>query len=89
MDPREDGEVEGRALRALEAFFHPLYGGEFGAGWSFGRDVQLSEVFAVLQRVEGVDYVEHAEFLGFPPTSALAIGENNLVGSGSHRIEML
>ena len=89
LDPRTNSEVERRALQALEDFFHPLYGGESRQGWSFGRDVQLSEVYAVLQRVEGVDYVESAEFPDAPSATSLDVGENNLVASGSHHIEMI
>jgi hypothetical protein len=89
LDPRTNSEVERRALQALEDFFHPLYGGESREGWSFGRDVQLSEVYAVLQRVDGVDYVESVEFPDAPGATSLDIGENNLVASGSHHIEMI
>jgi hypothetical protein len=89
-DPRESGEVERRAQRALEDFFHPLTGGESGRGWDFGRDVPLSEVFAVLQRVPGVDHVASAEFDGAPAgTTALTVDDNNLVASGGHLIEMV
>jgi hypothetical protein len=88
-DPRASSEVERRATGALENFFHPLTGGEDGRGWAFGRDVQLSEVFAALQRVDGVDYVASAEFVGAPGLSTLAIGENDLVASGFHTIEMI
>ena len=88
-DPRESSEVERRATQALEDFFHPLTGGEDGKGWAFGRDVQVSEVFAVLQRVPGVDYVATAELVGSPGASALEIGEYDLVASGSHNIEMI
>ena len=89
VDPRTSSEVERRALQALDDFFHPLYGGESREGWSFGRDVQLSEVYAVLQRVDGVDYVDSIEFPDAPGATSLDIGENNLVASGSHRIEMI
>lgn len=97
LDPRQNSEVERRCLKALEDFFHPLYGGEDGTGWAFGRDVVLSEVYAVLQRVEGVDFVASAAFLPSPggpmlPLTALGaldIGENNLVGSGAHTIGMV
>jgi hypothetical protein len=89
QDVRQSSEVERRAAKALEDFFHPLTGGEDGQGWAFGRDVQLSEVFAVLQRVPGVDYVASAEFVGSPGVTALAIGDNDLVASGSHLIEMI
>jgi hypothetical protein len=87
-DPRESSEVERRAVRALEAFFHPLTGGEQGTGWPFGRDVQTSEVFAVLQAVEGVDYVAAVE-LHKGAGGTADIGKNDLVSSGSHTIEMI
>jgi predicted phage baseplate assembly protein len=87
-DPRESSEVERRAVRALEAFFHPLTGGEQGTGWPFGRDVQISEVFAVLQAVEGVDYVASVE-LSKGASGTDTIGKNDLLSSGSHTIEMI
>jgi hypothetical protein len=89
LDQRTSSDVERRAMSALESFFHPLYGGESGRGWDFGRDVQRSEVFAVLQRVEGVDYVESAQLLGATGASSLEIGEYALVHSGDHLIEMI
>ncbi len=76
-----------RAVRALEQFFHPLTGGEQGQGWGFGRDVYLSEVAAVLERTEGVDYVAEVHFTDAPSqTAAMTVPENSLVASGSHAI---
>jgi hypothetical protein len=95
VNPRESNEVERRAATALADFFHPLRGGEARRGWQFGRAVQISEVFAVLQRVPGVDYVAFAEFVGAPGVLELDIGqgagvrhEAGLVASGPHQIEM-
>lgn len=48
-----------RATAALEQFFHPLRGGAEGEGWTFGRPVYDSEVYRVLDQVDGVDYVEN------------------------------
>ena len=90
VDPRESSEVERRAAQALEDFFHPLYGGDQGRGWDFGRDVPRSEVFAVLQRVPGVDYVESVELAGATAAGdVFTVGENALVNSGTHEIEMI
>ena len=89
IDIRASSEVERRATKALEDFFHPLTGGEDGRGWAFGRDVQLSEVFAVLQRLPGVDYVAGASFVGHSGVTSLPIVDNDLVASGSHVIEMI
>ncbi|MES1205514.1 MAG: putative baseplate assembly protein, partial [Pseudomonadota bacterium] len=86
-DPRESSDVERRAVQALENFFHPLSGGEQGAGWPFGRDVQVSEVFAQLQRVEGVDHVARVDLIKGTGTGPM--GQNDLLSSGSHTIEMI
>ena len=48
------------ALDALYSHFHPLTGGPDRKGWPFGRDVHVGEVYAVLQRVPGVEFVEDA-----------------------------
>ena len=41
---------------ALTSFIHPL-DGFGGAGWPFGRDLYRSEVYEVIERVEGIDCV--------------------------------
>jgi hypothetical protein len=46
------------AQAALEGFFDPLLGGPDGSGWPFGWAVHASEVYAVLDGVDLVDYVE-------------------------------
>jgi predicted phage baseplate assembly protein len=46
--------------KKLIDFFHPLTGGPPESdqkGWPFGRDVYISEVYHILEGVEGVDYV--------------------------------
>ncbi|ANZ28485.1 putative baseplate assembly protein (plasmid) [Rhodococcus sp. WB1] len=58
-DPAESGPVAVRARAALERLLHPVHGGPDGTGWAAGRGVALSDVAAVLERVAGVDHVEH------------------------------
>ena len=62
-DLDEAAAVRGRAVAALDRFLHPLTGGPDGTGWAFGRDVYLSEVCEVLERVDGVDHVEEVRLL--------------------------
>lgn len=42
---------------ALRRFLHPLVGGADGAGWPFGRDLYLSELYQLFDGQEGVDFV--------------------------------
>jgi hypothetical protein len=87
--PEEASLIERRVVQALEAFFHPLSGGEQGEGWPFGRSIYISEVFAVIERTEGVDHVVEASFVGQPTLTRIDIGENVLVASGTHQITIV
>ena len=42
----------------LRHFFHPLKGGPKGDGWPMGRAVHISEIYYLLEKVEGVDYIK-------------------------------
>jgi hypothetical protein len=49
--------VRADALKALERFFDPMDNGPDRAGWPFGRDVYVSEIYQLLSRVPGVRMV--------------------------------
>jgi hypothetical protein len=81
--------VRAAAIDALQRHFHPLTGGADGQGWPFGRDVYRSEVYQLLDRLPGVDYVENvtlstpdaARYLNSSDgtTSAISIRAHELV----------
>jgi len=50
-------QVQSAAIEALERFFDPLQGGFDGQGWPFGRSVYVSEIYQLLDKLDGVDYV--------------------------------
>lgn len=49
--------VQDRINTALTEFFNPLRGGPKGSGWEFGRNVFGTEVYQLVENVEGVDFV--------------------------------
>lgn len=49
--------VQKQVQTDLEGFFHPLRGGIGGKGWEFGRNIYISEVYQLLDKQPGVDYV--------------------------------
>lgn len=49
--------VEGRIYDLLQKYFHPLHGGPEGRGWDFGRSVYISEIYAAIESVAGVDHI--------------------------------
>src|SRR5262249_25590233 len=87
--PQDASLVERRVVQAPDAFFHPFTGGEHGDGWPFGRSVYISEVFAVIARVPGVDHVVEATFVDQPALSRRDVEENVLVASGTHQIAIV
>ena len=61
-DARAD-VVRDQVVTLIRNFFHPLVGGPEQIGWPFGRAVYLSEVYALLEQVAGVDYVEDIKLI--------------------------
>lgn len=52
-------QVEADAIAALESFLHPLTGGYTQSGWEFGRLPCLSDFYALLEAIEGMDHIEN------------------------------
>lgn len=47
-----------RVQQKVREFLDPIIGGDDGAGWPFGRSVYLSEIYNLIDGVDGVDYVD-------------------------------
>ncbi|HET6951374.1 MAG TPA: putative baseplate assembly protein [Acidimicrobiales bacterium] len=90
-DPRT---LERDALTALYGYFHPIRGGPDGDGWPFGRAVVGGEVYSVLQRLAGVDFVEDVRLFPADPVERtreaqaerLDLGPHDLVFSWGHHV---
>jgi hypothetical protein len=61
-------QVEADAVATLEAFLHPLTGGYTQSGWEFGRLPCLSDFYARLEAVEGMDHIENLRMTLSPVT---------------------
>lgn len=85
-----------RATRALYGYLDPIRGGPDATGWPFGRPVHSGEVFAVLQKLSGVELVEDVRLFGADPTSGerggavqrLDLPSNALVFSYGHQVRV-
>lgn len=84
------GRVESAARRAVLGFLHPLKGGPEGRGWKSGRDVYLSDLSGVLERVEGLDHVQELTLLinGEPQGEAAPVPEGKFVVAGQIEIRL-
>jgi predicted phage baseplate assembly protein len=77
--------IEKNVKSELEKFLHPITGGIDAKGWPFGRPVYISEIYEVIDRVEGVDYVKDVTLNG--KSGDVLIHEHALVYSGDHTIK--
>ena len=74
----------------------PVEGGPAGTGWPFGRPVQAGDVFAVLQRVPGVELVEDVKLFPADPVQGergeavprVDVPPHGLVHSYEHQVRV-
>jgi predicted phage baseplate assembly protein len=86
--------LQGEALGVLYRYFHPVVGGPDGDGWPFGRPVHVGEVYSVLQRLPGTEFVEDARLYAADlytgkrgePAQRLDIDPHALVFSYEHQV---
>jgi predicted phage baseplate assembly protein len=85
-----DGDVVRRdALARLYRFLNPLVGGGDGNGWPWGRDLYISEVYAVLQGTPGVEYIEAVDLVvngGGSTGGRVSLPPHGLVASAEHDV---
>jgi hypothetical protein len=85
--PKEAGEagaVERRARAALEEFLHPLRGGPERQGWDMGRDVYLSDVAAVIERVKELELLKDGQLQG----DRVDVSDDRVVVAGDIRLNL-
>lgn len=86
----EAAAVRAAALAALAAFLHPLTGGPEGSGWPYGRSVYMSDAAAMLEAIEGVDFVSSLVLLsdGTARGDVVIVPPDRLVAAGDLRVTL-
>jgi predicted phage baseplate assembly protein len=87
-------EVKRRAEAELYGFLNPYVGGPAKAGWPFGRDLYLSEIYGLIQRIPSVEYIEgvRLEILERgdptprPAPPRISVSAHTLICSAHHEI---
>jgi predicted phage baseplate assembly protein len=88
-------DVRQRALADLYRYLNPYIGGPDGDGWPFGRDLHVSEIYGLLQRINGVEFVEQIQLSRIDPNSSappaavgqrLALPRQGIICSGTHQV---
>ena len=74
LDDYKWEEVKNDALIKLDTFFHPIHGGRDGQGWKPGQSVYAADLYALLDQLPGVDFVEPIEGALFKVDGELSTG---------------
>ena len=74
-----EAQVKQRVVERLSLFLDPHVGGDDGRGWPFGRNVFVSELYALLDRLPEVDYVKPGLSLSSNPGGRLIVGPGGAV----------
>lgn len=90
-------DVQQEAVDTLYRYLNPFTGGPEGRGWPFGRPLHISEIYGLLQRTPGIDFVEDVRISvrepgrsAEPQTSGprLEIPRHALICSGHHEVSV-
>jgi len=78
--------LEKDIIKRIKAFLHPLYGGPEQKGWEFGRALRFSDVYALLESIDGVDHSANLTLNG--RAEDVTLNEFQTLCSGSHLITL-
>ncbi|UCH43595.1 MAG: putative baseplate assembly protein [Dehalococcoidales bacterium] len=91
---RDPEQVAASVEQELYRYINPVCGGSEGSGWEFGRSLSVSEIYAVMQSVDGLDYIEEVKL--FPvdadtgerqePVTKLGITPESVFCSREHQV---
>lgn len=89
--------VEQETLNRLNAYLNPLIGGPNHAGWPFGRDLFVSDVYQCLQGLPDVLFIRSVEMYavqpeGQPsgsPVEQIDVLDHSVIVSAKHSVELV
>ena len=92
--------IEHDVLYALCTYLNPLVGGStegIGEGWEFGRALNQGELFGIVRKIDGVEFVKILRIYETdlatgkqdpkPAGNYVEIGPDELIASGTHIVK--
>jgi hypothetical protein len=82
--------VEAALRRRLDAWLHPITGGDDGRGWRFGASLCLSTVASLVETLPGLDHATRVAFRadGANAGDVLRLPIDALPAAGSHEVKI-
>jgi predicted phage baseplate assembly protein len=93
----EQSVVETEVLNRLYRFLNPLTGGPDGNGWSFGRDLFVSDIYQSLQGTPYVQFIRSVDMFAANPggraegnsVEVLEVVAHGVIASALHQVEFV
>jgi len=93
----EHSKLEEEVLSRLYHFLNPLTGGTRGEGWSFGRDLFVSDVYQCLQGIPGVLFIRNVDLHQAKPggeaqgdaVEVVEVVAHGVIASGRHSVKFI
>ena len=86
-------EMKSIINQKLEHFLHPLYGGVNAQGWDFGILPSLSDIYALFEEIEGIEFIEYLDITlstggdySINDQSMPSLASHMLIANGEHTI---
>ena len=83
---QKPSELRETINQKLEEFIHPLSGNSDKNGWEFGEDLHISDIYLLLNKIEGIDIIDSILFND--NKTIFELDKNSLPISGVHNIEV-
>lgn len=87
-------QIEKQVEAQLYQFLNPITGGPAGGGWPFGRPLYLSDIYACLRHISGLEFIETVRLYQIHPeeptrteiTGYLEVLADGLIISAKHKV---
>jgi predicted phage baseplate assembly protein len=83
-----ESDIVSVCQKRLEAFLHPLTGGENSQGWDFGEKPHQSDLYALFESVASLEYVRSLQIISEEERQGLLENGRFLICSGKHKIHL-
>ena len=89
-DRANQKRVHDDVIKAIDEYLHPLKGGDESSGWEFGRSVYASDIYALVELIDGVLSILNISFYGEGKydgsKKSYAIPKGSLIVSLKHKV---
>ncbi len=85
----ESAVIKNTVEKTLKEFLNPVSGGADGTGWNFGEPIFFSKIAALIEDLDGVNYIKTLKIQGETGKSFIPINETDLPQPGKITVHLM